>query len=202
VAIGAIGDRVLPGQRKSVVREAGSFPAAVVKMTKLALGRKPCGDMIRIIGLTVIFLMTPETVNRSPDKSSLAMTFYTIQRPVHTFQGISCGRFMIPFIRRHMFPCERRMAVSTMCPQAEFITVVLPSFPVTDFTCCGCPFKNSVQMALIAGDYPVFSDEWKIRPVMAFGTPLHRFLFSSQSGVLSRKPNKKNDNNDNRKDSS
>jgi hypothetical protein len=49
VAIGAVSDRVLPVQEKCIMREESSIPAAVIKMTELALDRKPCGNVIGII---------------------------------------------------------------------------------------------------------------------------------------------------------
>jgi hypothetical protein len=49
VAIGAISDRVLPGQGKCIVREESSSPAAVIKMAELALVRKSRGNVIGII---------------------------------------------------------------------------------------------------------------------------------------------------------
>jgi hypothetical protein len=49
VAIRTIGDRVLPCQWISIVRKAGASPTAVVEMAELALGQKPCGNVIGII---------------------------------------------------------------------------------------------------------------------------------------------------------
>jgi hypothetical protein len=141
---------MLSGQVKYIVREKGSFPTAVVKMAELTFGRKSRGNMRGMNCLNVIILMTSKTVSGCPYKLPLPMTFGTIQSSVYAFQKISCGRFMIPFIRSNIFPRERHMTVGTMGSQSELIPVILPPFPVTDLACCGCPFKNSVEVTLFA----------------------------------------------------
>jgi hypothetical protein len=78
-----------------------------------------------------------------------------------------------------MFPCERLVTIAAMDAETEFIPIVLPTFPVTDFACRWCPLEYTIQMTLFTGNCTVFSDKRKIRSVMALGAPLQCFLLSS-----------------------
>jgi hypothetical protein len=57
-------------------------------------------------------------------------------------------------------------------PEAQSVTVVLTSLPVTDFAVGGRALENKVDVAFPAGERPVFSGEREVRPVVGFDRPI------------------------------
>lgn len=104
------------------------------------------------------------------------MAVGAILDPVDTFEPESGDVSVIPLGRRNELPGLGCMTVPAVQAELEPITIVLAPLPVAGLAGLGCALKDPLEVALDAGNGPVFTDQGKIRFVVGFDRPLGNVL--------------------------
>lgn len=169
--------------------ENSAIPSILIEMAKLALWRETGGLMVRIPCFFIILFVTVQAGYSRSIEAILAMTLYTVQRPVLALQRIAGRCRVIPLVRRDIFPGVRSVAVAAMRPQPELITVILTALPVAGLTLSRSSLEYQIQMTVGTGSGPVFPYKGKIGVVMGLHRPLRlNLLFLSYALPLSEDP--------------